>query len=80
MLGVALVGVVGDTGLGREGSLGMLIGVILTVRRDTGERGELRVDVSWARICAAGDAGAEVGEKVRYGAWGTKTETVDGRR
>lgn len=61
MLAVALVGVVGDTGLGREGSLGMLIGVILTVRRDTGER----VDVSCARVWVAGEAVAEAEGSVR---------------
>lgn len=55
----------GESGLGSEGSLGILIGVMLTVRRETGERGapgvwwEGRTEGASCAV-AAGEAGVEV--------------------
>lgn len=66
-------GVEGETGLGSEGSLGILMGVIVTVRRETGERG--------AGSCS--EAGSIAGnEEVVFlrETGGTKTETGDPRR
>jgi hypothetical protein len=51
-LGVGVVGVEGEMGLGSEGSLGILIGVIVTVRRETEDRGVPVVGCCTSCACA----------------------------